>query len=221
MMTKLIRIILLPIGLLKNIFELANNGARDIHNNLRYKKVKIDSGCTIDKKTNINKHVHLLSGCIINNVKIDSYTYIGRNALIQNTVIGKFCSIANDVCIGLGNHPLDLFSTSPLFYKVQNEIGLSVIENNIDFEEYKPINIGNDVWIGARAIILDGVSIGHGAVIAAGAVVTKDVPEFAIVAGVPATYIKLRTSEEFAKKIVTSEWWDLPLAKIKTGFMNL
>ena len=114
---------------------------------------------------------------------------------MQNTTIGNYCSIARNVSIGLGLHPLNLFSTSPIFYKRQNALLLDLISKDNEFKEYQPITIGNDVWIGANAIIMDGITIGNGAVIAAGAVVTKNVPAYAIMGGVPAKLIKYRFAE--------------------------
>jgi len=79
------------------------------------------------------------------------------------------------------------------------------------FEELKRTQIGNDVWIGARAIVLDGISIGDGAVIAAGAVVTKDVPPYAIVGGVPAKLIRYRFEDDVIQELLKWKWWDLSL----------
>lgn len=206
-MKKIIRILLLPIGFVKKLLEIANEGARDIDNKLRYKNVFIDKGCCMDAKTILHENVHLLENCIINNTEINSYTYLGKNCLVQNTTIGKFCSIANDVLIGLGNHPLDLLSTSPIFYRISNPLQIKLIEENLNIIEYKPIIIGNDVWIGTRAIIMDGVNIGHGAVIASNSVVTKNVPDFAIVGGVPAKIIKYRFPQEKRDILIKNKWW--------------
>jgi acetyltransferase-like isoleucine patch superfamily enzyme len=124
------------------------------------------------------------------------YTYVGGQVKIQYANVGRYCSIAEGVKIGLGIHPLHLDSTHPAFYSPQShwkdEINPTYIEG---FEEYKEINIGDDVWIGTNAIIMDGVTIGNHAVVAAGAVVTKDVPEYAVVGGVPAKIIKYREHE--------------------------
>jgi len=213
-MIKLKRIFLLPFGFIKKAIEIANEGARDIENKIRFKNTIIDKGCCIDSKSIIHPHVHLLENSIINNSEINSYTYLGKNCLVQNASIGKFCSIANEVLIGLGNHPLDLLSTSPLFYRVFNPLQISLIKKDIDITEYKPISIGNDVWIGTRSIIIDGVSIGHGAVLAANSVVTKDVPPYAVVGGIPAKIIKYRFPAEKVEKILYSRWWENTIDKI-------
>lgn len=209
------RLLYYPLGIIKGLHELGKNGSRDIVNSNRFKGVLIDSGVCIDNNSKIEKHSHLLSNCLINNSFIDSYSYIGKNGIIQNASIGKFCSIANDVCIGLGKHPIDNFSTATVFYRISNTLNIKLIDKDFPFEEYKNITIGNDVWIGARAIVLDGVTIGNGAVIAANSVVTKDVPAYAIVGGVPAKIIKYRFPEEKIKKLNDSKWWELNLNEIK------
>ena len=175
------RILLLPLGLIKNLISLSIRGSRDIYNKYRFNNSIIDKSCSIDSNTFIGSNVHILEKCIINNSKISSYSYIGRNCIVQNTSINKFCSIANDVIIGLGNHPKGYFSTSPLFYWINNAFNIKLIDEDLIFDEYKKIAIGNDVWIGARAIIMDGVIIGDGAIVAANSVVTKNVAPYSIV----------------------------------------
>jgi acetyltransferase-like isoleucine patch superfamily enzyme len=213
-MKRIKRIFLLPFGFVKKILEIANEGARDIENSFRFKNAIVDKGCSIDPKSIIHQNVRLQNNCIVNNSQINSYTYLGKNCLVQNTSIGKFCSIANDVLIGLGNHPLDLLSTSPLFYKTINALEINLIKEDKGTIEYLPIEIGNDVWIGTRSIILDGVTIGHGAVIAANSVVTKDVSPYAIVGGVPAKIIKYRFEANEIKELIESKWWDMKLIEI-------
>jgi acetyltransferase-like isoleucine patch superfamily enzyme len=213
-MNKIKRIFLLPFGYIKKALELANEGARDIENKIRFKNTIIDKGCSFDQKSIIHPHVHLLENCTINNSEIKSYTYLGKNCLVQNTSIGKFCSIANEVLIGVGNHPLDLLSTSPLFYRLHNPLQIRLIKKDLDIIEYKPIDIGNDVWIGTRSIIMDGVSIGHGAVVAANSVVTKDIPPYAVVGGVPAKIIKYRFEEKKVVELIESKWWEKQLKEI-------
>lgn len=217
-MKKFKRIFLLPFGFIKRVLELANEGARDIENRIFYKNSIIDKGCCIDSKSIIHSNVHLLENCTVNNSEVKSYTYIGRDCLVQNASIGKFCSIANEVLIGLGKHPLSHFSTSTLFYRTNNTLGIDLVDHNLDFEEYAAIAIGNDVWIGARAIIMDGVSIGDGAIVAANSVVTKDVPQFAIVGGVPAKIIKYRFAPDKIQEFIDQDWWSWQLDKIKKQF---
>lgn len=220
-MNILTRLFFLIPGFIHGFFRLAIEGSRDYNNRHRFKRATIDNGCGIDTKTTIDSHVHILGNSIINNSKIGSYSYVGRNSLVQNTTIGKFCSIANDVFIGLGTHPISRFSTSPLFYNRYNTFKIELIETDLQVVEYKPIIIGNDVWIGARAILLDGVTVGHGAIIAANSVVTRDVPPYAIVGGVPARVLKYRFHEASIAKLLELNWWDWPIEKIKDRIETL
>ncbi len=197
------RLCFMPLGLLYEFVIIANKGARNFENKLRYRTAIIDNNSCFSSNTTIGTKSHILSNCIINSSTIGDYSYIGTGCIIQNTQLGNYCSIASDVICGLGKHPLNLFSTSPLFYRAKNTFNLSIIKKDLEFKEYEPITIGNDVWIGTRAIILDGKKIGNGAVIAAGAVVTKDVPDFAIVAGIPAKIIGERKKH-------SKDWWNLP-----------
>jgi acetyltransferase-like isoleucine patch superfamily enzyme len=219
-MNLFLRILFLPLGLFKGMFELSIDGSRDILNKFRFNNVKIDKGCSVDKDSIIDKFVHILENTTINNSKIKSYSYVGCNCLIQNTTIGKFCSIANDVKMGLGNHPLDSFSTSTIFYQKNNTLNININSHIKNITEYKSITIGNDVWIGASVIILDGICIGNGAVIGANAVVTKDIPPYAIVGGTPAKIIKYRFSDSEIKNLVSSGWWDLSLSEIVEKFIS-
>ena len=118
-------------------------------------------------------------------VEMGDYSYVGGDAHLQYCTIGKFCSIAEGVKMGLGIHPIHLESTHPAFYSPQSQ-WCDVIRPDLSHNilEYKSIVIGDDVWIGTNAMVLDGVTIGCHAIVAAGAVVTKDVPEYAIVGDV-------------------------------------
>jgi len=148
-------------------------------------------------------------------VEIGDYTYISAfcdiRGMRNKIKIGKFCSIASGVIIISADepHPYDTVTNYP-FYILFKEAKKSVS----DIKKGSVI-IGNDVWIGARAIILPGVTIGNGAVIGAGAVVTKDVPSYAIIGGVPAKIIKYRYSEKMISRIEKIKWWDWPIEKIR------
>ena len=136
---------------------------------------------------------------------IGNYNYIGNHVVFTKAVLGSYCSIADNVVIGPGDHDYRNIST--------RSIVLSS-DARSHFTD-KPVMIGNDVWIGVNAVILRGVTIGDGAVIASGAVVNKDVPDFAIVGGVPAKVIKYRFSEPKIEKIKDSQWWRKDLSDAK------
>ena len=219
--TKLIRILLLPFGLIAKLFEQSIIGARDIHNKFRFRHAIVDRECCLDQKAILGEHCHVLENTVVLKSSIDRFSYVGRNSIVQNARIGSFCSIANDVFIGLGAHPVQQFSTSPIFYRVSNTFRLSLINKDSDFVEYKSIEIGHDVWIGARAIVLDGIRIGNGAVIAANAVVTKDVPSYAIVAGVPAKVVRYRFTPEKIRQLEQTQWWLWSLSDIRDRMNEL
>ena len=161
------------------------------------------TGLQIDRNVTI-KNPHIQMG---------GYTYIGHNTFIDKCKsIGKFCSISFSVKIGLINHAQDHISTNPYFYRKSK--GWTK-QDTFDENAKGAVEIGNDVLISANAIILEGVKIGHGAIIAAGAVVHKDVPPYAIVGGVPAKVIKYRFSEDIIQKLLASHWWELPIETIK------
>ena len=121
--------------------------------------------------------------------------------------IGKYCSFASNIRYFGANHPMNFVSMSPYFYNKS-------FSENVKDVERAHIKIGNDCWIGYGVIITNKCStIGNGAVVAAGAVVTKDVPPYAIVAGTPARIIRYRFDEETIKIIEESKWWEYPPTK--------
>jgi acetyltransferase-like isoleucine patch superfamily enzyme len=142
------------------------------------------------------------------NTQIGDFTYFAKNVTVMNCTIGKFCSIAQGVCIGLGDHPSSKFvSTHPAFFSNLKQCGYSFTQES-HFKEMGANSIGNDVWIGVNAIILNNITVGTGAIIGAGAVVTNDVPDYAIAVGCPAKVIKYRFNESQIEMLLKSEWWD-------------
>ncbi len=170
-----------------------------------FSKRKSFSTLVINSK--LDKYSVLRPKCRVYNSSLGKYSYIGRDSLIQNTTIGAFCSISERCNIGMPSHPLNYLSTSPVFLKGKNCFSVNIQE--IDYEDCPQTNIGNDVWIGANVLIKSGVTIGNGAVIGAGAVVTHNVPDYAIVAGIPARIIRYRFNNETKERLLRDKWWNL------------
>lgn len=199
-----------------------------IKNILWGKKVKnkcdldvfIGKNCIINQ-SKFGKYNKINDNSYLYRVTYGDFTYSSQNVSIMNCNIGKFCSIAHGVIVGPGKHPLNNFvSTHPSFYSVHKQCG-STFSDAQYFDEMGFVAIGNDVWIGANAIILDDVVIGNGAVIGANAVVTKDVPAYAIVGGTPAKIIKYRFSEEDIIFLEKLEWWNKDFEWLQENFKSM
>ncbi len=133
----------------------------------------------------------------------------------ERLVIGKFCSIACGAkfLFNSANHTRRSLSTY-IFPVLFEEWGLDVARIPEAWDNKGDIVVGNDVWIGYEAVILAGVTIGDGAIVAARAVVTQDVPPYTIVGGVPARPIRKRFSDQEIERLLTLRWWDWPAEKI-------
>lgn len=168
-----------------------------------------DGECVFEPYVRLNKGVFLRS------VNVGRMTYFNRDVHAGGATIGSFCSIGPETVIGgLGSHPVDRLSTHPAFYSPHLRAGQTFVDSG-SFDELPITEIGSDVWIGARAIILDGVKVGHGAIVAAGALVNKDVPPYAIVGGVPAKVIKFRFEKQMIEKLLDWKWWSLSFDELK------
>jgi acetyltransferase-like isoleucine patch superfamily enzyme len=137
-------------------------------------------------------------------VTLGDYSYVNCGAVIASGEFGRFCSVGPYAIIGMPNHPTGFRSTSPKLYGPDNLFGGRSEWN--DFPD--PPQIGSDVWIGAVAFVRQGVRIGHGGIVGAGAVVTHDVPPYAIVAGTPAKVLRLRFDEGLVGELLESRWWE-------------
>lgn len=168
--------------------------------------VEVKDGCRIFK-AEFESRVIIYPHCILSNVRCGSFSYVNEHSLLRGARVGRFTSIAPHFICGYGEHPAHLISTSPVFYSTKNQSGTSFATQDY-FVEEKGTTIGHDVWIGARSFVRDGVKIGNGAIVAAGAVVVKDVPDYAIVGGVPAKLIRYRFSEAVIAELLALEWWN-------------
>jgi virginiamycin A acetyltransferase len=172
-----------------------------------------------------DKNICYLKNCITNpNIQIGDYTFYHdfenpldfekKNVLYHypvnndKLIIGKFCSVAHGTrfLFNGANHKLNSLSTYP-FAVMYKEWDLEIPVTDA-WDNKGDIVVGNDVWIGFEAVIMAGVSIGDGAIIASRSVVTKDVEPYSIVGGVPAKLIRKRFSEEQIQKLVEMKWWD-------------
>ncbi len=167
------------------------------------------------RESNIGKCCEILADTSLHAVELGDYSYLGPRCMVGDAAIGKFCAIAAEVRIGAPNHPMDRpsmhrFTYCPEYYSAD------AVRDHYFFNQRKRDRaiIGNDVWIGHGVIVLPGVTVGDGAVLAAGAVVTKDVEPYTIVGGVPAKLIRERFSRIIAEKLKSMAWWDWPFEVI-------
>ena len=169
----------------------------------------------MSKNLRLEKNVTLEYGSHILTSYIGKYTYINKYCLIDKNTksIGRFCSIAYNVKIGMGNHPAEWASTHPFAY----DKNYGFVKENFNFKEKvtKSCIIGNDVWIGANAIILAGVEVGDGAIIGANSLVTGDVEPYSIVYGTPAKQQRYRFEKGIITDLLNIKWWNWDEQRIK------
>lgn len=184
------------------------------------KKYNIPLNCNVSLKSKlsnvnfegdnfISKNVNL------RNIEIGRHSYISNSSSFFNVKIERYSSIGSNVKNIIGIHPSKTFvSTHPSFYSLKPLTGKSYVgeqkfieEKFVEGSKYSVV-IGNDVWIGSNVLISEGITIGDGAIVAAGCVVTKDVPNYAIVGGIPSKIIKYRFEEEEINFLNNLKWWD-------------
>lgn len=166
---------------------------------IRWKSV-VDS--RVDKTASIGSGTSFISS------SIGRHSYCGSDCVIDHAEIGAFCSLADNVHVGGAEHPIEWVSTSPAFHDVKHSFPKTRLYREV-LPPRKTTIIGNDVWIGHGVSIKEGVRVGDGAVLAMGCVVTKDVPPFAIVGGVPAKVIKYRFDSQTIEDLIQTKWWNL------------
>lgn len=182
-------------------------------NHLRLGHLATYRNCEFEEYVTLSDHV------ILKNCQIGRFTYIGPRSFFSHTTIGRFCSIALDVKCGLGNHPTAQFvSTHPMFYNATLRPAQVTFADRDYFQEVKPVTIGHDVWIGANTIIMDGITIGDGSIIASGCVVTKDVEPYSIVGGVPGRLIRKRLNDQQIAFLSNFRWWNRDVEWIKENW---
>lgn len=163
----------------------------------------------------LDEYVNIQRNNLIYSSSFGRYTYTGKNLTCWNSKVGSFCSISWNVSIGGANHDYHKVTTSAFLYS--DIFNLKGENSGYDRFDDKCI-IGNDVWIGCGATICRGVEIGDGAVIAANAVVTKDVDPYSIVGGVPAKLIKYRFDKDIIENLLKIKWWTFQESVIRDNF---
>jgi len=160
------------------------------------------------RRCRIDRRARVLGNSDLTDVSLGRYSYCGYGGRITHCDIGAFCSIADGVVIGGGEHPVNAVSTSPVFQRGANVLGRNFASHALG--RGGKTRVGNDVWIGYGAIIKAGVTIEDGAVIGAGSVVTKNVPPYAIWAGVPAREVRKRFEDDMIQALLELRWWEWP-----------
>jgi phosphonate metabolism protein (transferase hexapeptide repeat family) len=167
------------------------------------------------RETTIGRCCEVLGDSALEYSELGDYSYLGPGCMIADAQIGRFCAIAAQVRIGAPKHPLDRpsqhrFTYCPEYYTATAQ------RDHAFFRQRRAdrVQIGNDVWIGHAVIVMPGVRVGDGAVLAAGAVVTRDVAPYTIVGGVPARQIRERFSRAIAAQLSRIAWWDWPAKTI-------
>jgi len=161
------------------------------------------------QETRLGAYCEVGARTMLLDVEMGDYSYVVNDAQITYTTVGKFCSIAAMTRINPGNHPMHRATQAHFTYR--SSAYFPGETDDAEFFAWRKsyrIHIGHDVWIGHGAIVLPGRNIGTGAVIAAGAIVTKDVPAYTIVGGNPARPIKRRFPEDIADRLARLAWWD-------------
>ena len=145
-------------------------------------------------------------------VGLHTFGAFDRWRIVPGTRVGRYCSIAGSVRVVEANHTLDGLSTSPYFYLS----GWGMVDH--DDPPAPPTIISDDVWIGHNATLTPECKhVGRGAVIGAGAIVTRDVPPYAVVAGVPARVLRYRFSPDMIEAIEATRWWELEPAELRAA----
>ncbi len=182
--------------------------APDIHRTASVRDTVFGKFCEVGARTKVAES------------SFGDFSYVVNDSDIIYTTIGRFCSIAAHTRINPGNHPIDRVAMNHFTYR-SSAYGLGDDDPAFfDWRRKSHCTLGHDVWIGHGAVVLPGVSLGNGAVVGAGAIVTKDVPAFAIVVGNPARLLRYRFPPELVMALEAIAWWDWPHDRLASAMKD-
>jgi phosphonate metabolism protein (transferase hexapeptide repeat family) len=191
----------------------------DIPQHLRRKRLgarPLIHTSAVVRQSNFGKFCKVGARTTVIESSFGDYSYAVNDAEIVYATIGKFTSIGPLVGINPGNHPMHRASQSHFTYQSWQYFEDALDEPSVrDDRRRARVTIGHDAWIGRAAIVLPGRTIGTGAVVGAGAVVTRDVAPYAVVAGNPARVIRPRFDAEIAERLLRLQWWDWPHRELR------
>ena len=166
------------------------------------KNIKIGRRVVLSFDSKLEGNNLINDDCRLISTTVGEYSYVSPQSILVECSIGRYTSIGPGCKIGLGNHPITNVSTSPFIYNTE-------LFKKRRKEDFNSVCIGNDCWIGANVMIVGGIKIGNGVVIGAGSVITKNIPDFAVVVGVPGKIVKYRFNDTEIIRINNLRWWDL------------
>lgn len=169
----------------------------------------LHDGVEVDAHSRLARFNVLFEGARLLDSTVGDHTYLQMGATALSCDIGKYCSIAMHAYMGLPQHQITDVSSHPVFYLRNTPLVRKFCKSDRD-SPCERTSIGHDAWIGHGAMLMAGVRVGIGAVVGAGSVVTRDVPDYAIVVGVPARVIRYRFEEPLRGRLLASKWWEMP-----------